>query len=177
MKKKNGLAPNRRQGIIWANADSIHWHVYATLGGDELMVRTTENRLLWALFAAGFIQMCSYNCWLPPNISATIYNIRSIFFKNHIMFENGINWKARSNFLMTIQQMKGYIYHSLLLSWWNYATSWQNAWSAFVEDACDEWAVSEEYPHWQKWGQWADHHHLLPWNEFPPVLRHNIKQH
>ena len=87
------------------------------------------------------------------------------------------NLNAYSHFSMTNQQMNGYIYHSLLLSWWNYARSWQNAWSAFVADACDEWVVSEEYPRWQKWGQWADHHHLLPWNEFPPVLRNNIKWH
>ena len=28
----NGLAPNRRQAIIWTNADSIHWRIYAALG-------------------------------------------------------------------------------------------------------------------------------------------------
>ena len=32
----NGLVPNRRQAIIWTNADPIHWHIYAALGGDEL---------------------------------------------------------------------------------------------------------------------------------------------
>ena len=32
----NGLAPNRRQAITWTNADSIHWRIYAALGGDEL---------------------------------------------------------------------------------------------------------------------------------------------
>ena len=32
----NGLAPNRRQAIIWTNADSIHWRIYAALGWDEL---------------------------------------------------------------------------------------------------------------------------------------------
>ena len=31
----NGLAPNRRQAIIWTNADPIHWRIYAELGGDE----------------------------------------------------------------------------------------------------------------------------------------------
>ena len=31
----NGLAPNRRQVIIWTNADPIHWRVYAAPGGDE----------------------------------------------------------------------------------------------------------------------------------------------
>ena len=32
----NGLAPNRRQAIIWTNAEPINWRIYATLGGDEL---------------------------------------------------------------------------------------------------------------------------------------------
>ena len=35
----NGLAPSRRQAIIWANADPIHWCIYAALGGDELSDR------------------------------------------------------------------------------------------------------------------------------------------
>ena len=34
----NGLAPNRRQAIIWTNADPIHWRIYAALGeGDEFL--------------------------------------------------------------------------------------------------------------------------------------------
>ena len=36
----NGLAPNRRQAIIWTNADPIHWRIKAALGGDELNVDT-----------------------------------------------------------------------------------------------------------------------------------------
>ena len=35
----NGLAPNRRQAIIWTNADPVHWRIYAALGGDEYQVR------------------------------------------------------------------------------------------------------------------------------------------
>ena len=38
----NGLAPNRRQAIIWTNADPIHWRIYATLGG-ELIVKQTQR--------------------------------------------------------------------------------------------------------------------------------------
>ena len=33
----NGLALNRRQGIIWTNADSVQWRIFAALGGDELI--------------------------------------------------------------------------------------------------------------------------------------------
>ena len=29
----NGLALNRRQAIIWTNADPFHWRIYAALGG------------------------------------------------------------------------------------------------------------------------------------------------
>ena len=32
----NGLVPNRRQAIIWTNANSIQWRIYAALGGDDL---------------------------------------------------------------------------------------------------------------------------------------------
>ena len=28
----NGLAPNRRQAIIWTNADPVRWRIYATQG-------------------------------------------------------------------------------------------------------------------------------------------------
>ena len=33
----NGLAPNRRQAIIWTNVNPIHWRIYAVLGGDEFL--------------------------------------------------------------------------------------------------------------------------------------------
>ena len=33
-----GLAPIRRQAIFWTIADPIHWHIYAALGGDELIL-------------------------------------------------------------------------------------------------------------------------------------------
>ena len=31
----NGLAPNKRQAIIWTNADPVHWRIYAALGGKD----------------------------------------------------------------------------------------------------------------------------------------------
>ena len=34
----NGMAPNRRQAIIWINADPIHWRIYAAIGEDELIL-------------------------------------------------------------------------------------------------------------------------------------------
>ena len=32
----NGLAPNRRQAIIWTNADPIRWRIYVAPGEYEL---------------------------------------------------------------------------------------------------------------------------------------------
>ena len=32
----NGVEPNRWQAIISANAEPIHWRIYAALGGDDL---------------------------------------------------------------------------------------------------------------------------------------------
>ena len=34
----NGITLNRRQAIIWTNADPVHWRIYAVLSGDELNV-------------------------------------------------------------------------------------------------------------------------------------------
>ena len=36
----NGLAPNRRQAIVWINADLIQWRLYVALRGDELTCLT-----------------------------------------------------------------------------------------------------------------------------------------
>ena len=35
----------RRQAIIWTDADPIHWRIYAALGGDELKLRRSDDRL------------------------------------------------------------------------------------------------------------------------------------
>ena len=47
----NGLAPNRRQAIIWPNDDPVQWHIYAALAGDELI----SLLLWWCLKNVGFI--------------------------------------------------------------------------------------------------------------------------
>ena len=43
----NGLAPNRRQAIIWTNADLVHWRLYAALGGDGLRRKCIELDALY----------------------------------------------------------------------------------------------------------------------------------
>ena len=32
----NGFVPNRQQVITWTNDNPFHWHIYTSLGGDEL---------------------------------------------------------------------------------------------------------------------------------------------
>ena len=36
IRSENGLAPTRRQAIIWTNVDRIHWRIDVAQGGDEL---------------------------------------------------------------------------------------------------------------------------------------------
>ena len=46
----NGLAPNRRQAVIWTNADPIHWRIYLALGGEELSLlirHLASHAFLW----------------------------------------------------------------------------------------------------------------------------------
>ena len=72
--------PNRRQAIIWTNADPIHWHIYVALGGDKL---TMKGHLSWktSLYSGYFIQVSLCNGWLSfksfltqkrPDTSTTI---------------------------------------------------------------------------------------------------------
>ena len=43
-----GMASNSLQAIIWTNADSIHWRLYATQERDELgLVKMNRFRLLY----------------------------------------------------------------------------------------------------------------------------------
>ena len=40
------FVPNGWQVIIWNNADPIHWHIYASLGGDELRAGPSIQAIL-----------------------------------------------------------------------------------------------------------------------------------
>ena len=42
----NGLVPNRRQAIIWNNADQMHVRIYSALRGDKL------HDTLWKYFGS-----------------------------------------------------------------------------------------------------------------------------
>ena len=39
----NGLAPNRRQAIIWSNVGMLYWHIYAPLGLTALINKINSN--------------------------------------------------------------------------------------------------------------------------------------
>ena len=41
----NGLAPNRRQTIMWNNADLILWGIYAALGCDEWTYKGSRGKM------------------------------------------------------------------------------------------------------------------------------------
>ena len=42
----DGLAPSRRQSIIWTNDDQVHWGIYATLEGDELSQMPIDPKMI-----------------------------------------------------------------------------------------------------------------------------------
>ena len=56
------MAPNRRQAIIWTNADLICWRIYAALGGDELTRPGAEMELFQGNNMAGDANENVKNC-------------------------------------------------------------------------------------------------------------------
>ena len=72
----NGLAPKRRQAIIWTNADPVHRRIYAALGGNEFkcQLRKSSGTPLPSLVAKGLstiydiklIVLCRSFYWLTP---------------------------------------------------------------------------------------------------------------
>ena len=76
----NGLAPTRRQAIIWTNVDPVHRRIYAALGGDELM-HAHEKRyreLIFSLNTNGFL--CADTLW-PSQYKNTILPIHLTIMK------------------------------------------------------------------------------------------------
>ena len=43
-------APNRRQAIIWTNDDLIYWHIYASLGFEELLYKIFSTVNICAVY-------------------------------------------------------------------------------------------------------------------------------
>ena len=40
----DGLAPNRREAIIWTSDDLVCWHIYASLGLNELTLYNDDKQ-------------------------------------------------------------------------------------------------------------------------------------
>ena len=51
----DGLEPNRRQAIVWTNADWIHWRIYAALGADVLIA------MVWFVFYPKSLDCCIFS--------------------------------------------------------------------------------------------------------------------
>ena len=51
----NGLAPNRRQAIIWTNADPVHWRIHTALEGDELIKTWISNYIHYKMWDESLI--------------------------------------------------------------------------------------------------------------------------
>ena len=77
----NGLAPNRRQAIIWSNADPIHWRIYAALGGrwvNEIAVISGYLNTISALrFCDIFLAILYDVIWLVKTYSKSLITVWS----------------------------------------------------------------------------------------------------
>ena len=81
--------PNRRQAIIWTNADPIHLCIYAALGGDELKVQEIYHM---NPLGANYISTTKHNITNPVNIlleimfmlfiTAQRYSLRAFELRN-----------------------------------------------------------------------------------------------
>ena len=47
----NRLTSNRRQAIIWTDDSLVYWHIYASLGHDELMVSSIIANVLTDIYS------------------------------------------------------------------------------------------------------------------------------
>ena len=66
------LVLNRRQAIIWTNADPINWRMYVALGGDELMCWRYQSLVL-RHWCGDLIKVCNV-CVLPVWQQTLTYN-------------------------------------------------------------------------------------------------------
>ena len=71
----NGLAPSRRQVIIWTNADPVHRRIYAALGGDELKKLSWSKECRACMYNEKItgLNACILTCtWYTGNIDTKI---------------------------------------------------------------------------------------------------------
>ena len=66
---------NRRQAIIWTDADTIHWRIYVAMGGDELTQLIHD--MVYSLF---------------PSIWFITLNRFVVFFLNDALRRQGLQY-------------------------------------------------------------------------------------
>ena len=86
----NGLVLTRRQAIIWTSDGLVYWHIYASLGINELTV-VVLNYLWWKInfFSTRFLNnniiWYGTGCWkspFTPQVMGKITVILEIWFPN-----------------------------------------------------------------------------------------------
>ena len=61
--------PKRRQAITWTNADSVHWRIYAALGGDGLInVSNMAPRIHLVFYSLNCYFFLIHGCKICMNI-------------------------------------------------------------------------------------------------------------
>ena len=79
----NGLAPNRRQPIIWTNADPINWRIYATLWDEltQMFIVSVCKSLSTVWAPKSFIHQETYEHKITQNL--TNYMLRLSLIVNY----------------------------------------------------------------------------------------------
>ena len=107
----NGLAPNRRQAIIWTNADPIHWRIYAAPGGrsvnvsnlcaDSLLTTMCENSY------SKFLQLLSFTVisdkYTCPLFQTKLYSLSTFLLTGSF----AIQWLIES--LVNLRDLEGIV--------------------------------------------------------------------
>ena len=84
----NGLAPSRRQAIIWTNGGIVYWRIYASLGLNELMIllftfpspnlsrcpNLTSSTKLAKGFHCWLVEMLMWRKWFSGRLGSTHKN-------------------------------------------------------------------------------------------------------
>ena len=95
----NGLAPNRRQAIIWTNADLIHWRIYAALG-DVWQTQSTGWRLVkmelpfhWngmLMLISPFVELTRWHLVTTYGVIEMLYTLFQVMFvaRSHQLITN-----------------------------------------------------------------------------------------
>ena len=89
----NGLVPNRRQAVIWTNADLIRWRIYAALGGDELSLRIHVVMAFYRIVC--FITELTGNPWVEFHNPISLYSTSESDLSRKLLmaFTPALPWK------------------------------------------------------------------------------------